>query len=287
MKQSLFFLFILICFQSNDAKKMWGSRRKEDEDVPVGFQESARRASVANDDGFDLSSLSLGEGGNSDSISTFKNFLETYVVMMEKLVDSQEFDTMITPDMFKNIFQKIPRIANFPQIEELLESPSFQDPVKLKETIREGLKQMRIYMSQIIQTMHDPQKLQTLIGQLPADLQDAIVKLVSGDMSALKDMIGNLPGVTEAQKNMLSAMVEGDSSGLADTMQQMFSDPDQVEAARQQFLADPSMAASLGIPEDVLHNKRKWAKFMKDSMNALDANGDAGAAARTLSGLSA
>ena len=49
----------------------------------------------------------------------------------------------------------------------------------------------------------------------------------------------------------------------------MFSDPNTIEAARQQFLADPSMAEMLGIPADILNNKRKWANYMKESMNEM------------------
>jgi len=277
----------LVCFQAN-GKKMWGARRKDDEEVPVGFQESVRRASVMQDGGVDLSSLSLGDGvGSSDSIKPLRNFLEAYITMMEKLIDSPEFENMVTPDMFKNMMEKIPQMANFPGATELLESESFKDPVLLKETIREGAKNMRLYMSQIFETVNDPQKLQSLIRQLPTELQDVILKLVSGDVTAIKDMISSLPGITDAQKNMLVAMMDGDSSSMADTMQQMFSDPDQVEATRQQFLSDPSMAASLGIPEHVLRSKKKWAQFMRESMSAMDPEAMGEGGGRSLSGLSA
>mmetsp|Transcript_26946 Transcript_26946/g.27180 ORF Transcript_26946/g.27180 Transcript_26946/m.27180 type:complete len:286 (-) Transcript_26946:215-1072(-) len=272
MKYLLPCIVTLICFQGFTARKMWGTRRRDDEEDNIqassGFQKYQKQASMMTDDPINPSDLSLG-GADSDGVSVIVNLMETYITMMEKLVQSPDFDSMITPETLRTMFSKIPQLSENPQVSELLDSPAFNDPVLLRQTIAEGLKSMRQYMAQIIEMMKSPEQIQALISQLPAEFQGVLTKLLEGDVSGVKDMITTLPGITESQRTMLVKMLEGDAEGMIQSMQDMFSDPDQIEAARQQFLSDPSMAETVGIPVDVLNDKKKFAAYMKESMKGL------------------
>eukprot|EP01036_Dinobryon_divergens_P004548 gene4548-6020_t len=211
---------------------MWGSRKKREDDDEITAPEMPDI--LKNEISSDVGSV----GSGDFDITTF---MDTYIGMMEKMMDSPEFDSMLTPEVMGAMFNQMPQLANNPEVVQMLDSPQFKDPVLLRQTISEGLKAMRQYTSQIAEMMQNPEQLQALISQLPEEYQGIVQRLVAGDVSGLKNMITSLPGLNASQRQMLGSMLDGDSKGLANTVEQMMNDPDQVEAARQQFLADPSM----------------------------------------------
>jgi hypothetical protein len=133
----------------------------------------------------------------------------------------------------------------------------------------EGMQALRIHGPELIAMLNDPDKIAEMLSQLPPEMQEMVSTLMSGDKSTLRGMLEGLPGITSAQKQMLSSMLDGDMSGLAESAKNILSDPDQVEEARQQFLADPSMAEAMGIPMDVLQSKEKWADLMSKGMEQM------------------
>ena len=60
-------------------------------------------------------------------------------------------------------------------------------------------------------------------------------------MSAIKGVIDQVPGLAPSQKKLLSSMLDGNANPTAmqDSMQEILSDPEQVETARQQMLENP------------------------------------------------
>ena len=248
---------------------MWGSRKRkeEEEEAATDFKDSLKMASISQDGGIEsrVSKASDVRSGGTD----IAMFLETYISMMEKMMDSEDFEKMVTPDTIKGMLNNLPKLAQNPQLSEVLDSPQFQDPALLKQTMREGLKAVRQYASQLVDIMKNPSQLEAFISNIPTEFQEPVRLLASGDVDGIKNMIMNLPGIDTKQKNMLSNLLEGNTKEYENTLQDMFSDPITIEAARQQFLADPSMAEMLGIPADILNNKRKWANYMKESMNEM------------------
>ena len=92
---------------------------------------------------------------------------------------------------------------------------------------------------------------------------------MNGDTSSIKEYIKSFPGIQEGQRELLTNLLDGNAESTLQSVQDILSNPEQIEAARQQFLIDPQMAEMLGIPDDVLHSKDKWAALMADGLDAL------------------
>lgn len=71
-------------------------------------------------------------------------------------------------------------------------------------------------------------------------------------------------------------MLQGQTEGLeqqikqsAQNLQSLMQSDEQLEQARQQILANPEMAATFGIPEDILNDPKLWKETMAEGLNAL------------------
>jgi hypothetical protein len=211
--------------------------------------------------------------GEANIGSTIASFIDMYINMMEEVVNSPDFESSVTPEMIKSIISKVPALTSNPELAQMLDSPQFNDPTLLKQTITDGLSTIRAYSSQIVDTFSDPEKLSALLSQIPEELRTVVDGLMNGDTSAVKDLIANIPGLEPAQKRMMLDMLDGNTGSIADNVKKVLGDPSQIEAARQQFLTNPSMAEMFGITEDILRDKKKFAALMADGMDALAAGG--------------
>jgi hypothetical protein len=173
------------------------------------------------------------------------------------------------------MLDKIPGLSSNTEIATMLDSPQFNDPSLLKQTIIDGMKTIEAYAGQIVEMFNDPEKLASLLSQLPLEYQGAFQGLLNGDMSSLKDLVLNVPGVDLAQKKMILDLLDGKTDAVTDSVQKVLSDPNQIEAARQQFLENPAMAEMLGLPLDVLQDKKKFASLMSEGMEQLMSAGAA------------
>ena len=288
------------------ARGMWGSRRKQTEDedqdsisagLSSGFERRnnmaasrAGRMAEAEVDTFGARTTNNNRaaatttGGNdlgsmmgSDVADTVSNLLNMYLKMMEELVHSPDFETLVTPETMKTMFANLPggMLDSNPEIAALLDSPQFTDPVLLKQTVLQGVEAIKLYSGEIVGMFNNPEKLMQMMDQLPPQARTAIEGLMSGDMSGLKNMLASIPGIDESQRAMLSNMLDGNMGDLkgiasqaAKTMLNNF-DSSQTEAARQQFLANPQMAEMIGLTEDVLNDKAKFEELMSQGMEAL------------------
>ena len=161
---------------------MWGARRRrgeEEEAVAMDFQESQIRATVMQDGstGKKLKPVQQYNNNNGFDISTF---IDAYISMIEKMVASPDFETMVTPDYLKSFVSNIPGLESNTEILALLDSPQFQDPVLLKETITQGVSQLREYSGSIVEMMNDPMQVQALLSQLPPSVGSAVEGLLTG-----------------------------------------------------------------------------------------------------------
>jgi hypothetical protein len=175
--------------------------------------------------------------------------------MMEKVITAPEFESMVTTEAIKNMVNKIPALSANPEISALLESEQFSDPAILKQTVIQGISSVREYANQFADILSDPAQINELIAQLPAEMKDIVTGMMSGDFSKLKSMISNIPGLDRSQRKLLNSMLDFKSnpSAMKDSINEVLSDPSQIETARLQMLNNPAMAQMLGIPEDVLN----------------------------------
>lgn len=283
-------VLLLFCHSVCEARGIWGSRRKRqevednaaaaasagrDEDLDTSFEAARRQAAnlQARRRRGSISSMSSSiPSGLGDKLQPL---LDMYLNMMNELIDSPDFDSMMTPETIQTMIQSFPTLQGNPELAAMLDSPQFSDPAMLKATIIEGVAAIRKHGPELIAMLNDPEKIMEMLGQLPPEMQEMMSTIMSGDKSTLKGLLDNLPGISAAQKEMLSSMLDGDLNGLAETAKNILSDPDQVEEARQQFLADPSMAEMMNIPVDVLQSKEKWAELMAKGMEQMMAGGGA------------
>ena len=270
------------------ARGMWGAKRKRDEDdastesvstgLNGGFE--ARQQAAAS---FGINSVgnTIGtttQGGDSGLGGTVATLLNAYVQMMQELVDSPDFENLVTPDQMRGILSQLPGFTDSPEVKAMLDSPQFQDPALLRETIMQGLLTIKTYSSEIVDMFSDPMKLTQMLEQLPQEMRTAIEGMVQGDMSGLKQMLSMVPGISEAQQGVLMDLLDGNMSGLAASAKDMLSaiSPDQTEAARQQFLANPSLAEMAGISSEVLNDKKQFSELMAQGVDALMAAASGG-----------
>jgi len=243
------------------ARGIWGRRKRDVEVDEAGSATLApktrgRVASVA----------------NAEAIENIGKLVDAYLQMMDEFVRSPQFDEMATPSGFQSMLAQIPGLGDSPEIAEMLNAPEFQDPSVLKNTIKEGLAVIKMYAAQFTELLSDPSKAHELFAQLPTDIRLALEGVLSGDTTSLKRIVQQLPGVGEVQKRALEDLLDGNlkSDSLVNSVKDVLSDDDQIEAARQQFLQDPSMAEAFGIPLDALHDKNAWASLMKEGIEALN-----------------
>ena len=281
----LFCLSLLVMFASKSlaARGMWGSKRKRDEDEDVddisggvgsGFEtrgkvvSASKQAKATNLDGFDA--LTTSEGGMGESIESMINM---YLNMMEELVESPEFETLITPDAITAMLDQIPGLSDNPEVGAMLDSPALKDPAVLKQTILQGMQAIRSHSSEIIEFFNSPEKIRQVLQELPEEIKGPVNAMMQGDMSGIRDILSNIPGLGAGQQDMLMNLLDGNMDALASSAKKIMSDPDQTEAARQQFLSNPGMAEMFGISEDVINDKSKFEALMADGMDSLLAGG--------------
>ena len=258
---------------------VWGKKkpREEDEEGGGGVGEMAfggRRGRPAPPSSRLDAPSSLLDGLGGGSSAAMEEMVETYIQMMEELVESPDFDSLVTVDSLKQIFASVPGAGA--EIGALLDGPQFSDPAMLRATVKEGIRSIRLYAKQMIELFSDPAKIDEMMDQLPAETKDALKAIMGGDTSQLQKMMANIPGLDAKQQELLSGLFDGAGKGgkgagaaVADAAEKLLSDASQLEAARQQFLADPSMAQMLGVPEDVLHDPKKWAALMAEGVEQL------------------
>jgi len=108
--------------------------------------------------------------------------------------------------------------------------------------------------------------------------------LLNGDATVLKKLFDNIPGLGETQKKLINDVINGKTESVVDSVKEFISDSDQIETARQQFLSNPSMLEALGIPLEVVQDKKAWAELMKEQMQALEDSLDSGIPKQRFSG---
>lgn len=287
--RAFFCLSLLVAFASNSyaARGMWGSKRKRDEDedvddisggVGAGFETRHKMASnqkqTQKGSAFD-SFNSLAGVADSGMGETIESMLNIYLTMMEELVESPEFESMVTPEAVAALLEQIPGLSSSPEVAAMLDSPALKDPSMLKQTILQGMQAIRGYTAEIVDFFNSPEKIRMVLEQLPEEVKGPLNTLMQGDKSGIREMLTNIPGMGSAQIEMLMNLLDGNMEAMASSVKKIISDPTQTEAARQQFLNNPGMAEMFGISEEVLNDKEQFDALMKKGTDAMIAGGSA------------
>lgn len=262
-------LVLLLAVASVSGRGIWPKRKKEEEAevIPgldgLNFEPAAARRSA--------SAATKNTGVNAGA--GLEAMFDSYVKMMEDLIESPDFDSMVTPESLKTMFKGLPGGGEgiLGEMTKLLDSPELQDPEKLKATIKEGIRTMKQYSSQMLQLLSDPSKLEEALEMFPPEAQAAMKAVMGGDTSQLKDIMKNIPGLSGSQGQVLEKLLDGDAAGLAEEVGEIFHDESQIENARQEFLKEPKFAEMFGISEDILNDKEKWAEMMSEGLEQMGA----------------
>lgn len=62
-------------------------------------------------------------------------------------------------------------LSSQPELVAMLDSPQLKDPAVLKETIQQGLQTIRGYSSEILEFFSSPDKISTMLDQLPDEVR--------------------------------------------------------------------------------------------------------------------
>ena len=285
-------LVLMAIVSMTDARGIWGAKRRRDEadEVEVesdgetldGFEASRRKfesrrqnaGSPAARAASRVGSVAPGGGLQMPSRDQIMLAVDAYIDVMESMIGNPEFEKVMTVENIKSIFENFGLSEN-PEISKLFESDEFSNPEVLKATVIEGIRSMKEYSSQIADMLSDPNQVAALLEQLPEEFKEMAKSLMTGDMSGVKDFITKLPGLNRSQKKMLTAMLDSrsDPSKVGSAVSELLGDPDQVEAARQQMLENPTMAEMMGVPMEVLQDKKKFAELLAEGLEAMSKDG--------------
>jgi len=294
MKRSLVFLScvlvaLLSVFTSVHARGVWGAKRKREEveeaevdaggDPLEGFEASRRKFESRRPN--PSAAVRAGGSGASTGFTMPSRdqiimIVDSYIDVMENMMDNPDFQKTMTLENIRSMFEKM-GLSDNPDIAKLFESDEFSNPEVLKATIVEGIRSMKTYSSQLADLLSDPDQVAMLLEQLPSEMKEVVQSLLSGDMSGLKDIVAKLPGLSRAQKRMLTSMLDSqtDPTQVNSAVSELLGDPDQVEAARQQMLENPAMAEMLGVPLDVIKDKKKFEELLAQGLEAMNTGGSA------------
>jgi hypothetical protein len=178
---------------------MWGSRKKREEVEEVivpptpktTLQEAgrARRGTPKR-----RPSLASEFPSQTPTNTEFEKMFNTYLASFEELLDSDAFESMVNPESIRTMLEQFPGASDIPELNMLLNMPEFNDASLLKQTMREGLAMAKGSSAEIQALLNDPERLEEMMGQLPHEVKQLVEGLRTGDFTALKDFVINLPG---------------------------------------------------------------------------------------------
>jgi hypothetical protein len=263
-----------------EGRGIWGGRKKKSDDEPSApvvesglFTGSNKNNANARKLQQPQPSKMAMDGFSSSSVSALIEKIYGVFDTVEQMMDTPEFSDMMTPDTIREAFLNVPGIEQHQEVLAMLDSPQFTDPVMLRQTILDGIQEMRIYVDQMGTVMKDPTMRSSMLAALPPDLALAVERLIEGDMSGVRTFLEGTPGIEEEQINIILSLLEGDITKIQDQMLSLLANKDHIEATRQQLLQNPQMAEMMGIEMEVIRNKRKWNEMVKEMKNQLNGSG--------------
>lgn len=162
-------------------------------------------------------------------------------------------------EILRGVLDQLPGVMENEEVSNLFNSPQFQDPALLKRgeadwdlyvltddviAIVDGLRMARQYSVEIKSLLSDPSKIGELLDQLPPEMDTMklfVQSILSGDKKGVTNLLASIPGLSRSQKKMFLDLFDGNVGSIQENVKQVLQDSDQIEMARQQFLANPEV----------------------------------------------
>jgi hypothetical protein len=273
MKVPLLFLFLyFLSFLCNvECRGVWGSKRKrqtEEEDNPVAdilsqsFEMKRKQATAK--------LLQKNKSPVSEAMSKFKELFDSYIRLVDEFLSSSQFESFMNPEVLQTIFQQIPGLSENQQYAEMLQSLLSMDQEQLHATARMGIQTMKQYVDNLSSIADDPVQLTDALSQFPEDLRSILEALIHGDVQPLKEKFINEPSLDSSVKRIIISLIDGKiEEVIAGAKEYMKDNPSIIENARKQFLKNSEMADLMGLPSDILKDKRKWMEAVENGLDVL------------------
>ena len=258
-----------------DGRGIWGSKKKKEEDASP--PPSANTASRRNTNHQVPQQQKQQLNTNDDRSNEVMRAIYTLIDSMEEMMNSKDFMDVVTPDSVQEILRQVPGSDTNPEMQMLLNSPAFNDPELLAQTMTTGISQLRVYANELGHLLSDPNALDAILITMPEDIQIAVRGFLSGNLIAVRDVLERTPGIEQNQIDIAMQLLEGDLEGMADSLKDMvqkqLSDPKMIEQTRQQLLAEPEVAEALGISMNDIKDKKKWKKLVENEKEKFGGDG--------------
>jgi hypothetical protein len=179
-----------------DAKKMWGSRKRHDEleekvmAAPKSQIKPSKRATTNNRRKF----TPVDEDENVFNAKNVGLMFTKYLSMFEEVLNSDDFGNYFNPEQIKQVIEQFPGASESPEVAAMIAVLENADTETLRSMMREGIDTVKNSADEILALINDPQKVAELINQLPEEFRDIVKAMQTGDVSALKDFVMNMPG---------------------------------------------------------------------------------------------
>ena len=199
MNATTFFLFLLVCTTLIliDARTMWGTRRKKDNDDEKQHVSTKKEGILHKRNGRSSDSNRIAPQVNNDV--QMEQFFDSFMKKIEEVIDSNDFASMINSDSAKTILDQIASIN--PDSKELFDNINWEDfdTEDFRRTFKEGIQLAKQNFGEILQVLNDPVTLNNYLEALPEEVRDILSSLKSGDAGSLMKLVKDYTGDYTAQ----------------------------------------------------------------------------------------
>jgi hypothetical protein len=305
-------LVLLGLLHEINAKTMWGARRKKedsDEDINTNFvyrksksnqksgKEDTKMERMASSKTRLVEEVTAKRRAKRQTTGIAENFhstVEKIIEAFDSMLEMPNLDEILNVDTMQEVIRMFPQLESISEVQEVLSSDELRDPSFLKAKIQESFSIAKEYFQQMRGSLSDPQLVQQLLDELPPQAMQLLEMAQSGDYSGLISLLDHVPGITEAQKTLLSKLWSGtinsadvnseeienllsevandatsQSSEMFNTIKSQMSDPEMVSQVRLQLLENPSLLQMMGLSTDILNDEEAFATLVAQQMSQL------------------
>lgn len=123
-------------------------------------------------------------------------FYKLAIEKFKEIVNSDQFEQYFSKDTLEQVIKTMSEQNLNAEVMEKLQSLNLDDVQVLKESMLQGVEIAEKYLEDFSEVLTDPSKLTELLEQVPAEFRDTLQALMSGDVSAIRDLVLSLPGKT-------------------------------------------------------------------------------------------
>jgi hypothetical protein len=256
MRKQIVLLFI--AFTIANGISLWGNRKKKTDEDSSSFEELRKKASTIDmkeskpeinmKESKSKSKTAMKVKAIVDEIPLFdreklEHSFEAVLTLLEEIIESDEFQHIVTYDNLQELLSDIPMLANNPQMREMLSHKDIQtNPTIFKNFLRHSLISMKELSNEIIYVVTNKH----FQKNIPPEFHSIFQILLDGNFQELKPFIDNIPGITSNQKLFLTSLLDNDVLGITKGVNSIFESKDDIEVMRRSLLENPSLMLLAG-----------------------------------------